>query len=208
MSYVSQLLGEKEEVLLVSRQSWVGLLREIVIDLILVIIVVGVTLVAVSALPPPWGYLAALLLVVPLARFITRFINWFNREYIVTNLRVIQVDGTVNKNVIDSSLEKVNDVRLTQSVLGRLFNYGDVEILTASELGTNKFEQISDPIRFKTEMLNAKERMGSDESTAGSPGPRPPDVPALIASLSALRSQGMITEEEFQQKKAELLARM
>ena len=77
------------------------------------------------------------------------------------------MDGTVNKNVIDSSLEKVNDVRLTQSVLGRMLNYGDVEILTASELGTNLFQRIGSPIQFKTAMLNEKDKLAFDESPAG-----------------------------------------
>lgn len=208
MSYVSQMLGENEQVLLVARQSWVALLGAIVINLILALIAIGLTLVAISLLPAPWGYLAALLLVIPVARFIIQFIDWSNREYIVTNRRVIQVDGTINKNVIDSSLEKVNDIRMTQSLLGRLFNYGDIEILTASELGINKFERIGDPIGFKTAMLNAKEKLGAEELPGAVAPPRASDVSALIASLSALHAEGVITDEEFQKKKAELLARM
>jgi uncharacterized membrane protein YdbT with pleckstrin-like domain len=209
MSYVDQLLGENEHVVLVARQSWVVLVREALIDLILAIVVIGFTLVAIPLVPQPWGYAVALLMLIPAFRFAMQYINWSNREYIVTNRRVIQTDGVVNKNVIDSSLEKVNDVRMRQSVLGRLFNYGDVEILTASELGTNEFKLIGDPIKFKTAMLNEKEKLGFDELPAAIPaGPKPNDIPALIAALSALRSQGMLTEEEFQKKKAELLARM
>jgi uncharacterized membrane protein YdbT with pleckstrin-like domain len=60
---------------------------------------------------------------------------WSHHQYIVTNWRVLQISGIFNKNVIDSSLEKVNDVKMTQSFFGRIFNYGNVEILTASELG-------------------------------------------------------------------------
>jgi hypothetical protein len=102
----------------------------------------------------------------------------------------------------------VNDVQLSQSVLGRLLNYGDVEILTASELGTNLFQRIADPIKFKTAMLNEKEKLGFGEVPTGTAGPGGPDIPTLIASLTALRSQGLITEDEFQKKKAEILARM
>ena len=82
---------------------------------------------------------------------------WWNRQYIITSLRVIQISGVINKNLTDSSLEKVNDVKLSQSIVGRLFDYGDVEILTASELGVNLFRRIGNPVGFKTAMVNAKQ---------------------------------------------------
>jgi hypothetical protein len=118
---------------------------------------------------------------------------------------VIHVKGVFNKSVIDSSLEKVNDVKMEQSYLGRIFDYGDVEILTASELGVNKFGYIQQPVKFKTAMLNAKAKLEQGEIGRGLPAP---DIPGLIAELDLLRQQGVLTEGEFQQKKAELLAKM
>lgn len=212
MNYVEQLLGQNEQVVLIARQSWVVLMREVILNVFLALVAIGITLVAGPLLPPPFGWLFALLLLFPAARFVLKFIDWVNREYIVTNRRVIQVEGTINKNVVDSSLEKVNDVRMTQSVLGRLLNYGDVEILTASDLGSNMFHRIADPIGFKTAMLDEKEKLGFSElpggAPAAAPGPFGADIPALIASLNAMRKEGMITEDEYQKKKAELLARM
>ena len=95
---------------------------------------------------------------------------------------------------------------MTQSFFGRLFNYGDIEILTASELGVNLFKSISDPVGFKTAMLNAKEDMGFGET--GVPSQPAEDIPAMIAKLDQLRRQGTISDEEFQRKKSELLAKM
>jgi uncharacterized membrane protein YdbT with pleckstrin-like domain len=207
MTYVEQLLSENEQVVLVTRQSWVVLVRDFFINLFLALVAVGITLVA-QYIFPQWGWLAALLLLFPAARFAIQFVNWFNRSYIVTNRRVVQVDGTINKNVIDSSLEKVNDVRMSQSFLGRMFNYGDVEILTASEHGTNRFPRIKDPIKFKTAMLNEKEKLGFSEDGGAVAAPNPTDVPALIAQLRALFAEGLITEEEYNKKRAELLERM
>lgn len=208
MNYVEQMLGQNEEIVLVARQSWVVLMRELVLDLFLALVALGITLVATTSFPS-FGAVAGLLFLIPIGRFVYEFLKWANREYIVTNRRVIQIDGLVNKNVIDSSLEKVNDVRMTQSVLGRLLNYGDVEILTASDMGTNLFRRIGGPIKFKTAMLNEKEKLGYDEMPGGAPAsPKPTDIPALIASLNALKAEGLITEQEFEKKKAELLARM
>jgi hypothetical protein len=90
-------------------------------------------------------------------------------------------------------------------------NYGDVEILTASELGTNLFQRINNPIKFKTAMLNEKEKMGfgdADMPLAAPAAPKPVEVPTLLAQLNAMRQEGLITEQEYQKKKAEVLARM
>jgi hypothetical protein len=113
----------------------------------------------------------------------------------------------MNKQVTDTSLEKVNDVKMDQSFFGRLFDYGDLEILTASEAGIDRFRKLGSPIRFKTAMLNAKEQMGRDDDRpAGSSGRG--DIPELIAELDQLRKQGAISEAEFETKKRELLGKM
>ena len=44
----------------------------------------------------------------------------------MTNRRVIQVEGVVNKHATDSSLEKINDAVLSQSIFGRMFGFGDL----------------------------------------------------------------------------------
>jgi hypothetical protein len=109
--------------------------------------------------------------------------------------------------VVDSSLEKVNDVKMSQSFLGRMFGFGDIEILTASELGVNLFHEIGDPVGFKTAMLNAKERLGFD-SEVGIAAHASKDIPTLIEELDELRKKGIISEAEFQRKKTELLQKM
>jgi len=131
---------------------------------------------------------------------------WSNRQYIVTSRRVMQTSGVFSKKVVDSSLDKVNDIKMNQSVFGRLFDYGDIDILTASELGVDHFERIANPIKFKTTMLNAKEDLNIEEDDVHME--HEDDVPSLIAKLDELRKQGIITEEEFREKKADLLAKM
>lgn len=61
-------------------------------------------------------------------------------------------------------------------------------------------------MKFKTAMLNAKEKLGFDED--GVDRKREEDIPSMIAKLDELRKKGIVSEEEFQKKKAELLAKM
>jgi membrane protein YdbS with pleckstrin-like domain len=204
-TYLEGLLGENEQILLETHQHWFVLFGKIFLELVLIVLIVVGSLIG-STFDPRAIY-GLILVVVPLIGMLSDILVWRNKAYIVTNHRVIQTAGVFSKDVVDSSLEKVNDVKLSQSFLGRLFGFGDIEILTASELGVNLFHEINDPVGFKTAMLNAKERLGFDHE-AGMEGHAAPDIPSLIARLDDLRKKGIISEGEFQQKKSELLAKM
>jgi uncharacterized membrane protein YdbT with pleckstrin-like domain len=203
-NYTQSMLGENERILLVTRQHWFVLFSAILAEIVVMLIVI-VAIIA-TAIFNPLAAFGFLLILIPLAIMLRDILVWYNRQYIVTNRRVIQIFGIFNKSVVDSSLEKVNDVKMVQSFFGRLFDYGDVEILTASEMGANLFKRIGDPVKFKTAMLNAKEKLGY-EGTGAHAQPAD-DIPAMIAELDELRKQGIVTEAEFQQKKKELLAKM
>jgi len=207
-SYLESLLSENEKILRVARQHWFILISTIILEivLILVILALAITLFTFFApFAPLIAAIGAILLLIPIFTMVRDILNWSYRQFVITNRRVMQISGVLNKNVIDSSLEKVNDVHMVQSALGRLFNYGDVEILTASELGVNLFRRIAEPVKFKTAMLNAKERLERGDFDLRNRGE---DIPALIDEIEQLRQKGVLTEEEFQRKKAELLAKM
>jgi uncharacterized membrane protein YdbT with pleckstrin-like domain len=209
-NYLKSLLGENEQVLFVTHHHWLVLVGEILAETLLSIIMVAlVTLIWLLWLPNPLVPLGYLLLIIPLISLWRDVLIWSSRAYVVTNRRVIQLAGVFNKNITDSSLDKVNDVKMSQSFLGRMLDYGNIEILTASELGVNKFTYIGRPIQYKTAMINAKERL---ERAPAAPAPapaRPSASPAdLLTQLDILRQHGVLSEAEFQAKKAELLKRM
>jgi membrane protein YdbS with pleckstrin-like domain len=205
-SYIDNLLGDNEKILLVTHQHWFVLLRSIVIELaFIILLLIGITIpVLISGIS--WAAFLYLLLLIPSVLIAWRVINWNSQKFIITNHRVINVNGVINKNVIDSSLEKVNDVKLTQSYLGRIFDYGDIEIMTASELGVNLLKRITRPIKYKKTMLNAKE--ASDHLVVFDKSHSPQNIPELIIKLGELKEQGLISEAEFSQKKTELLAKL
>ena len=157
--YLQSLLGENEKVLFVTHQHWLVLVGEIFSEFLLsVALVVLVSIIQIFWVPNPLVFLGFLLLIIPLISMLRDVLTWSNRKYVVTSYRVIQLAGVFSKNITDSSMEKVNDVKLSQSFLGRMFGYGDIEILTASDLGVNLFKRIGNPVKFKTAMLNAKEQ--------------------------------------------------
>ncbi len=207
MDYIKQLLGQGEKIVLVTRRHWVTLLPTILIDSGLVVVILALSIA--GALISGWALplLGLVLLLAPIAHFSARFVVWGNAQYIVTNRRVMEVRGVFQKHVSDSSLEKVNDVVMLQSAMGRMLDYGDVRIITGSDVGVNFFRRIARPIRFKTARLDQKSSMARPEK-AGPEGEAATDVPTLLAKLDELRRQGVLTEEEFLEQKRRLLERM
>jgi hypothetical protein len=98
--------------------------------------------------------------------------QWWAQDYMITSRRLMKVWGVLNKRSVDSSLEKINDARLNQSVFGRIFNYGHLEILTAAEESNlDDYDMIKDPKGFKKVMLTQKHALDSGASYRGMPTP-------------------------------------
>ncbi len=211
MGYVQRLLAGHESIVFATRRHWIVLLGSLIVNgLLIAVTAAAVTILSIKFEFPGALFLLALILI-PLIRLVMRVVRWWNEQYIITNRRVIQAEGVINKHVIDSSLEKVNDVVLVQSVWGRLLDYGDVEILTASDMGVNRLDRLGSPVRFKTEMLNQKEGLGLVERTEQALGASPPttaDIPELIAELDELRKKNIISDQEFEKKKETLLGKI
>lgn len=207
MGYIEQLLGENERVLFQTRQHPLVLLRPVLGYGIPAGVLIGMTIASGLLFPPftlPVVIAGLALAAIPLALLIRSLLRWWNEVYLVTTRRVVQVEGILNKNVLDSSLEKVNDVVLRQSMWGRLFNYGDIEILTGSEIGVNRLNRIADPLRFKQVMLDQKAMLGERpgmESAGGS------EIGVLLAQLEMLHRSGLLSDQEFEEKKRTLLRR-
>jgi len=214
--YLQSLLGDRENIILDTRHHWFVLASSILLEVVLILIIFSATL-AISIylntvnspaelIVPVIGFI---LLLIPITTGTRDVLNWTNHQFIITNHRVMQISGIFNKSVIDSSLDKVNDIKMDQSAFGRMFGYGDIEILTASELGVNLFKKIDNPVKFKSALINAKEYLEHAPSPETTPPPdNKADIPAMISKLADLRTQGVLTEDEFQQKKSELLSKL
>ena len=203
--FVENMLGQNEKILLRSRRHWLSFLRIAILEIVLIVVIAIVGSIATAA--NPVFALVFVTLLFPSGALVRDVLVYLNHVYVITDRRVIQFSGVLNKNVIDSSIEKVNDIRMDQTFLGRVFGYGDIEILTANEVAENKFKMIANPILFKTTLLNAREMVGYGGENGILERPET-SVPQLIKELNDLRKQKIITEAEFEAKKAELLKKI
>ena len=137
------------------------------------------------------GLITAVLFFGGIAVAIWTGLRYINQEYVLTNRRVIQVEGVLNRNSTDSSLEKINDAVLSQSVFGRMFDFGDLTVLTASEAGIDKMHMLRKPVAFKKAMLDAKHEFEVDMERAGwQPSPPIRDTPIAPVAAAATTPGG------------------
>jgi uncharacterized membrane protein YdbT with pleckstrin-like domain len=264
MSYARNLLSRGEEVVFESRQHWFAVLGATWLYVLGAILALAVLIWSSTStttqLLQILQIVSLVVLIVSLALIAIKVWSWRNQEYLVTTRRLIKAEGVFNKEMADSSLEKINDAHLTQSWIGRIFDFGTLDILTAADesAGIQDYYMLADPIRFKIAMLNQKEKLerpdlappprmqasssapamqraepmppraGSDRvaqvpmeashpapSAAPAPAATPAAAPsaadqltATLESLAALRDRGLITPEEYEAKKRDLLERM
>ena len=144
--------------------------------------------------------------------FVVRYLTWTTTNFVVTNERVISRTGVIAKRGIEIPLDRINTVFFNQSLFERMIGAGDIGIESAGEGGRQTFTDISRPNLVQNEIYRQVEgletrklqRMGQAASGASASE----SIPEQIEKLDQLRRQGVITDEEFERKKRELLDRM
>jgi hypothetical protein len=182
MSYADSLMATDERIVLREKQHplvflWSARSAIIAIIVAVVFLVLGNSLAtdgASGTFRIVLGWVAAALFIGGLLLIVWAVLQYLNHEYVVSNRRVLQIFGVLNKTSMDSSLEKINDATLSQSVFGRMFGFGDLDILTAADTGIDRFRTIRNPVAFKRAMLDAKNEHERDMAGTGRYAPSPP----------------------------------
>jgi uncharacterized membrane protein YdbT with pleckstrin-like domain len=145
-------------------------------------------------------------------------IAWRSAEYHVTNRRVLGQEGLIRRRTTDTLLTSIADVKTVTPAIGRLLGYGNIRIITASgEAGIDNLTSISRVGAFQREILEQKTET-AEGRPAGEAAPSPAshrssvsssaEITTTLGELARLRDAGAIGVDEFESKKAELLARL
>lgn len=157
--YLRRILSPEEKVLVITRQHGFFLLGRMFLWGALAAVIVGTPAAIAASTGRTETMVLAIFALIPLLVVWWQYLEWSNHAYVLTDRRVIQMNGVLRKEIVDSLLEKLNDIKTEQSLLGRMFDYGDVSLLTANSEGDNVFRQIARPLTFKTTMLDAKQSL-------------------------------------------------
>jgi uncharacterized membrane protein YdbT with pleckstrin-like domain len=134
--------------------------------------------------------------------------RWYQDDYLITNRRIIRVDGLLSRKVAERSIEEISDAILVQGVLGRVFDFGDLEIVAASGQAVgDRYHLLHHAPLFRGSMLQQKrdiEEALARKITAAHPPER--TIEDRLRQLAALRDQGLISFEDYETTKAAILA--
>lgn len=212
-------LQKGEKILLLTYSSWTSLI--IPVFFALAIVVAGIFIV--YHFQWVWGWLISLL---GIAWWLLKYYTWRVNIWVVTNFRVIDEAGLLNHYAKESPLDKINNVSYDQTVAGRLFNFGHVEIQTAAEAGATDYYNVNHPKRLKDTITAAQAEyknwqfgyQAAQMAAAINARPNTPtgdhartDTPAAsgvaaeLEKLFELKMKGALSEEEYNRAKARLL---
>ena len=203
-------MKKDEEILLITRQHWVRLVLPIFVWMIAATLLIwladttGFIITLVIALYPIYEYL-----------------NYKSNLWCVTNLRVVDESGFFSRYSKESPLDKINNVEYEQSIWGRIFGFGDVDIQTAAEMGETTYELIHHPKLLKDTITHAQEEYKkmqvSNQATQLAkaiaqntnnyiPAPASQQMIAdELHKLFELLQKGAITQEEYIAQKRKLM---
>jgi uncharacterized membrane protein YdbT with pleckstrin-like domain len=228
MSYVESLLGRGEQILYVARQHIFVLIMNILTELTLIGILVAAgvasnlafrnnstAMIGGISISDLILLICLVISIIVLISGFLDFLRWNSEQIVITDRRVLQIRGVFNKRVIDLSLEKINDIELRQSIIGRIFNFGTIEILTASGAEGANVMGIEAPLEFKRALLEAKHNLERGYGYLEAEGyiPSRPvssvtEIQRTLEELARLRDRGILSPEEFEAKKRDLLSRI
>jgi len=178
----------------------------------------AVLLGAIAALalgaPTIVDYLVLAVLFVALLWLVVRYLRWLTTSLVVTTIRLIHRNGILSKNGREIPLDHLADISYRQSFFQRFLRAGDLVLESAGRDSEEVFPALPRPAQIQNEIYRQIEQYSAQRGGFASPAsptvapPRELSIPEQIDQLDELRRRGILTEEEFAAKKADLLQRM
>ena len=144
MKYVEEVLQPGETVLFASTIHWLIYAPAIM----LLIIAIGTTFQTLGGSEFLWRSISLLCFA---AALLSAARAWFKRwttEVAVTDRRIIYKRGFIRRHTIEMNMDKVESVDVNQSLLGRVFDYGDV-LVRGTGVGFEPLHMIESPIALR-----------------------------------------------------------
>lgn len=205
MGYPPKLLHPDETVLVDVHPHWRFLVKPLAAALVLVAALVVAGPVLALAVPALIGVGA--LAGVAVLWLLLRWLQWANEHFVVTSERLIHRKGVVAKKGMEVPLERVNNIAFNQTAMERLMGSGDLLIESGGESGQQHFRDIPKPGKVQQKIYAAMEALedANADRMAGGRGMSPVEQ---LEKLHELAQRGVISEEEYQAKRARLLEQM
>jgi uncharacterized membrane protein YdbT with pleckstrin-like domain len=143
-SYTTATLQPNERPLHQTTIHWMALSGSVIGAVLSLIVIVPIAMFAA------WRdfYWAWLLLVIPAGILLSAAVTVKTSELVITDRRVLIKVGFIQRHTFEMFISKIESVAVFQSMLGRLFNYGTVEIRGTGG-SAESFATIAAPLPFR-----------------------------------------------------------
>jgi uncharacterized membrane protein YdbT with pleckstrin-like domain len=215
MAFPNKLLAEHEKLVFDLKPHWIELLLPVFWTAILA---VAAYLAQMIAGDNSTAKLVVFLIAVALWLWlaVVPFLRWAYTDFVLTTDRLVTRTGVLAKHSKEIPLERINDVTFNQTVPQRMVGAGTLVVESAGERGQETIRYVRNPeqvqLMIYKEVEQNANRMSQPASGAPSQAPAPErrgvSIPEQIEALARLKQEGVISEAEYEAKKAELLERM
>ncbi|MDA8116682.1 MAG: PH domain-containing protein [Actinomycetota bacterium] len=205
-------VGEDEEVVARARQHFVVLVWPIA--LMLVVAIADVAAIFVYPWLPIMIKIAGLVALIACAfYYVAAYLRYRSLEVVVTSTRVVYLAGVVSTSRREIPLDRIAEIGVQASLAQRLLGMGTLRISSSGDDPDLLIPAIAEPAEVSRALNAAIEarRRPARGSTGASAAPAAKDSESpldKIAALGDLYKRGLLSKEEFEVAKAELLRRL
>jgi len=153
MSDLDKYLIPTETPVVVTTRHWASMLKASAIALL--VLLIGLWLLGYTGDDQAMSSFAVLLILAALGWYGWQVLRWRTEEFVITDRRVLLIDGLLARRVAIMPLAKVTDLTYRRSIAGRLLGYGTFVVESAGQ--HQAFNQI--------DYLPAPDRLYQDVST-------------------------------------------
>jgi len=97
---------------------------------------------------PFWLIAAVMLAVIGMIGILRAWFQRWTTEIDVTDRRVVYKRGFIRRHTVEMNMDKIESVDVDQSVLGRLFDFGDI-VIRGTGVGIEPLRRIGSPLEFR-----------------------------------------------------------
>lgn len=153
MGYLNSTLLKDEKIIYLTHPCRVVFVRSMVIlTMAIVLYVFGSSSAPLNmtVMDYPLYEIAAIMCALAgLFDFSQSYISYTCSEYGITNKRVLMKSGWIQRDSFEIFLDKIEAVRVEQTITGRFFNYGSI-VIVGTGGSADPFMGLPNPLQFRT----------------------------------------------------------
>ncbi len=207
MPFPRKYLNEGEDIVLELRPHWFFLAGPAVALVLALALAIGVSSRVAGDVERLAMIPLLLLILVALVWFVARYAQWATTTFVVTTDRLIHRSGVISKSGREIPLERLNDVSFHSTIFQRMLGAGDLLIESAGERGQQLFSSFPHPERTQN-LIHHQIELAQARDADRIAGRREMSPLDQLEKLEELRQRGVISQAEFDVKKAKLLDRL